>query len=100
MKKSALFIAIALTFSANMALAIPLVDADPVGVSAAQLSLPGELIENISTDMTVARASVIDVDESKPVHPSKLSLQGEVIEDVLAPEDMIHSQPIERVCAR
>ena len=100
MKKSALLIVVALTLSANMALAIPLVDSDPVGVSAAQLSLPGELIENISTDVTVARASEIAPAESKPVHPSQLSLQGEVVEDVLAPKDMIPNQPIDRICAR
>lgn len=84
---AAMLIAAPLCFASTTGLAhAPLTDTGPDGVHPAQMSLPGvvadvDLAMGSAADAKTKTAEVV----SKRLHPSQLSLEGEVVEDVLAP---------------
>ncbi len=85
---AAMLIAAPLCFASTTGLTpAPLTDAGPDGIHPAEMSLPGVVAEvdlamGPATDAKTKSAKV----ESKRLHPSQLSLEGELVEDVLAPD--------------
>lgn len=85
---AAMLIAAPLCFASTAGLSpTPLTDAGPAGVHPAEMSLPGVVAEvNLAMGSAADAKPKIVQAEVKRLHPSQLSLEGELVEDVLAPD--------------